>query len=931
MKKPSGRGLKTFVGMVLLAVLAVGARAATDVRSVAPGGTFEIAATDTFAKTQGSTSYENVLYFEGDGTLKITGSGDVCKSGFAVYATNGTLTVDLSGFSFKDQSKKVYWPMGGLLCNENGQLNVSGVDTVLLGASATGSGEPVYTFNDVNFGGAEVVLTNRAALGTMPSRATVPWKVASNMIYLSAFGVDMSELCDANGEMSKLPATTLSVAKANSFDAVRKVGVDKGQTLRVYLTGFYKGLNMTTSTGAQTTIHSPYSWGGQTGQTLKPDIELLTETSSLSHELRGVEFAGKVTGPGSVKITCTGVGSSRKDWTIFTNVVDVAELRVRGDTKNDGKSRQTVAFEGPSTIGKIVFYDEDKYPNTSTNIRLRVSGSLTVTGGTELTAASAEVPYADWTQVQLVKPGAKADLGQVSGGVASVRDGGELTFSGLARDAALYVHPEVTVADTVAAAYFEETVDDPAPGTVVRAYRGAIALGGKTGTIDIQGSGPVTLIAEPGESDVVVNLNGATARVETEETGWNDDENIIAWFDFSNEATWHQVTTTWDPPTCVQDSLGGNLTFLDGDQKMTLKVDGMERPLLDEVVDCRGDGFSNRLYNGRMYTNNAEKTGTNEFWSSVYPYGITNAGQRVNGNAYLAFGATNNARRLIFTPSLYRSASITYVFNVENGGGTAPIADANGYLGRETGAESAILSNNTCDVWVNGVKVDDPTTTPYPAGWCVVTVQPKDQYVNNLRLDRIGGTNAKTVSSGQMLGEVVVMSARPTDGQRYALESRLAKKWGIANVPMIVSSLAVKGSGSLEFAADVTLGAGSDASGLTYGGVGDIVLKDSAALPASFADAFDGVVTLDFPSLSFTLAGDTVENPLDVTPAKLSIPNEMNVLLDGTGTGLLELLTCGGFVGEPTWTLGEAGRGKLLSDETTLRLKCSSGVIILFR
>lgn len=933
MKKPSGRDLKTFVGMGLLAVVAVGARAATDVRSVAPGGTFEIAAADTFAKTQGSTSYENVLYFEGDGTLKITGSGDVCKSGFAVYATNGTLTVDLSGFSFKDQSKKVYWPMGGLLCNENGQLNVSGVDTVLLGASTTGSGEPVYTFNDVNFGGAEVVLTNRAALGTMPSRATVPWKVASNMIYLSAFGVDMSELCDANGEMSKLPATTLSVAKANSFDTVRKVCVAKGQVLRVYLAGFYRGLNMTTSTGVKTTIYSPYSWGGQTGHTFKPDIELKDATACLDHELRGVVYAGKITGDGYVSIIGSKVTAARADFLVFSNEVNVAEMKIRGDNVQGPNYKQTVEFDESCTLGKLTMTDGTT-AGCSTNIRLRIAKdvTLTVTGETLLSEASAEVPYADRAQIEFISSEASASLGSVIGGFVSVRGAGTLAFSGLARDAALYVHPEVTVADTVAAAYFEETVDDPEPGTVVRAYRGAVPLNGKSGTLEVRGAGPVALIAEPGESDVVVNLNGTAARVETEETGWNDNENIIAWFDFSDEATWHQVTTTWEPPTTFQ---AKEDIIMDGDQKMSTTVTVSKvkyvLPQLESVADCRGDFTAYRLYNNRMYTNVA-KTGRNEFWESVYPYAFTNETMLVNGHAFIEFGSQENKScRFAFDPVIQKPASITYVFNAKYGGGTAPIHDSKNYFGRETGANSAILSNNTCDVWINGVKVDDPTTKTFPEGWCVVTLQPKNSTYQNTNLDRIGAQNAQQLSCGHQMGEIVVMASRPTDGQRYALESRLAKKWGIANVPMSVSSLAVKGSGTVNFAADVTLGSATEGSGLTYDGAADIVLKGADALPSSFADTFNGVVTLDFPSLSFTLAGDTVENPLDVTPAKLSIPNEMNVLLDGTGTGLLELLTCGGFVGEPTWTLGEAGRGKLLSDETTLRLKCSSGVIILFR
>ena len=928
MKVPSVNAFKTFVGMgllVLSAFMTMIATAATDVRSVAPDGTFTIAASDTFAKTQGSTSNENVLYFEGDGTLKVTGSGAVCKTGFAILATNGTLTVDLSGFTFTDQSKKVYWPMGGLLCNVNGQLNVSGVDTVLLGASSTGPGEPVYTLDDVNLGGAELVLTNRVALGAMPSRATVPWKVASNIIYLSAFGVDLSELCDANGNLDPLPATTLSVARTASFDKVKKVGVAKGQTLRVYMSGFYKALNITTSAGVATTIQSPFSWGGQVGYTFKPDIELKDATACLDQELRGAVYAGKITGNGYVTILGSKVTTSRSDFFVFSNEVNVAELKIRGDTARGPKYKATVEFCESCTLGKLTMTD-DTTVGCSTNIRLRIAKdvALTVTGETQLSEASAEVPYADRAQIEFISSGASANLGSVVGGVASVRGAGTLSFASLGKTATVYVHPEATVADGVPGVYLEETVDDPVAGTVVRAYQSVVPLNGKTGTLDLLGSGPVTLVAEPGESDAVVKLNGTTARVETEETGWNDNDNIIAWFDFSDESTWHQIMTTWDPPTTDQAKWG---VFLDGDQKMAITVDGVSCPLLESVADCRGGDFTAyRLYNNRMY-----KPGTNEFWASVYPYAFTNESSLVNGHAFVEFGTTENKScRLAFTPAIQKPASITYVFNPAYGGGTAPIHDIRDYFGREKGADSAILSNNTCDVWINGVKVADPTTEKFPAGWCVVTLQPKSSY-QNTNLDRIGATNAQQLNCGHQMGEVVVMSKRPTDGQRYALEARLAKKWGIPNVPLSDSSLAVKGSGTVDFAGDVTLGSATEGAGLTYAGAADIVLKSAAALPASFADTFDGVATLDFPSLSFTLNGTSVSNPLDVTPAKLSVPGEMNILLDGSGSGELDLITCGGFVGEPTWTLGDASRGKLMQDATTLKLRCRIGAIIFFR
>lgn len=797
--------------------------------------------------TTANASSINHIYFAQSGTLKLTGSGDKALVKSTIVAIGCTVTIDVSGFTFSNPDQKIL-ELGGGIYNENGALVVNGLDRVVIGDTREKPVNAPVNLTDVTLNGAELVFDGMLGIWALPDKKTTGWTITEQALKKQVWlwGEDpLRDLADENGVI-----TWQSVVTMNGD---RSVG--EGKTLQNTVSAgsltFYPSQPQTGNAIGGRKYLNYLSRGGK-GRVHYGNLRLTKNTNSsypsLTCSVRGVKMYGSVTGEGTISISSNKSASWNDAYYFFGPVITEGKVLV----ENASGAGQWIVFSN------TCFTAGNEFESTATNAVVYFCKNDSVApyepNFTTVTFAAGQPSYGRHTVIE-VRAGQTIRLGRILSGRGILRGQGTVKLGGISAGAELFVEPGLTVVKdpAVAGSFRPQKDSDPLDGRDYVTYRFAEPIDLPT----YSGENPVTIVGAVdvyGETSaapsLVLNMtSNSMVNLRTAGDTWNDDDHIISWFDFSDTSTLHQVVAV-DP---TANGTAGSAALLPpeelGPKSVGLQVIDNRKtdyPAIDKVVDCRGEEFSDTSYfnNDRMYQN-LKKTGTNEWWESVYLGMVTN--DAASKRPYLSAGleTKSTSRRLLTPTTSYASdlKTVTVVFGSQNGGGAGVLSDVpttagglpDGFrlFGRAKGGDNPILSNDTCRVWLNGEEVD-PTTTPFSGGWDIITFEIKDDYYKKIVLRGIGYSTAYSGTGvadggGQNYGEMLLFNSALTDDERKLLESRLAEKWGIDYAAPVVRQAKLTGAGAVSVGSRYVLTVDGFGGMIDILGDGEVTLNGNAA------------------------------------------------------------------------------------------------------
>ena len=230
---------------------------------------------------------------------------------------------------------------------------------------------------------------------------------------------------------------------------------------------------------------------------------------------------------------------------------------------------------------------------------------------------------------------------------------------------------------------------------------------------------------------------------------------------------------------------------------------------IEYMPDCRPDRTYYFGRNGRNYQRLAGNPPSAECLPTVYAY------QKFNGcNGLTTICCSGNTRRLPLACGDVKGDSTTsipakmvvMVFGSQDGGGQALVGTSDKAFARTAGLANGLTTSAGAKIWLDGVKVADPTTQKLNGGWQVVSVDTTGHNVNGF-----GWAKNYSDAGGQNYGEILVFTNALSDVERTLVESYLAKKWGISTYAGGTATPTVRAvgrTGTIEVPSDtqVTLG-----------------------------------------------------------------------------------------------------------------------------
>ena len=438
-----------------------------------------------------------------------------------------------------------------------------------------------------------------------------------------------------------------------------------------------------------------------------------------SNSTADVTFRGHVTGTGSGRI----IVDSERSGDVIAGNVDVPVFAREGAVIRlaDGAS---VAVVGSDSVTKVLV---DEGTATIDNLagNIEVSGLGVGVSSLVYNSVDGGISVLDTRTASLLyKGGAEIPAGSL---VAEVSSGRYIYFS-VSVDGAVR---DISQLPSLASPY--DAYDVAGTGITYEKVPSRSKLKVDTGsvaTIRTQRAGGETMS---------LMLNGGTFAVGRPEA-WRED--VDYWFDASREDLLRLVGEgTWADASLANCTAAGE-------------------PYIERVIDCRGDDGECKLWNVRGYQNN-------EFPKvlHVFPY---KSMDRTVGLSYLCLGPKNNntSRRIPLANASRAEKSVAakmviMVFGSQNGGGRALVGTKSGAFARDSvDLASGITTNKTHDIWVNGVKLADPTSKNALNGkWQIVSIDTDGEDVNGFGWISAWNDNGwSNKYGGQNYGEILIFT-----------------------------------------------------------------------------------------------------------------------------------------------------------------------------
>ena len=454
----------------------------------------------------------------------------------------------------------------------------------------------------------------------------------------------------------------------------------------------------------------------------------------------------------------------------------------------------TVAKIGLSSQTKYVFYPTNNATITPAivvnhtyggDFRFYPTGSTTGTTELRLTsfAGNGTTKYASIR----VAEKETITVGQISGAVRAWYGGAgaKLVVDSLAANATLYLRPNLdltvksagagakVVFESVGGADEKWLISGPDAGDAVspsfeypaNAAETAITLGGRLsfpaaksipfGTVTIREGAEIS--ANIAEGTKIVNEGGTLTQLVTM---WRDK--VTLWVDASVASTFSYARELYPSKTQIAQN-----------QMM-------------EWRDCRESRQGSGSLRIRVTPFDSTTPSKTAHYKS-FPYVEENDSlssvrmDYTSGRAFVSTGAGN-----------YSTVSTRFallVFNSKNGGGNALLGTSNSALKRRQSplatptadmvSDPIVCANNIgLSVRTNGVAVADPTDTPLTGGWQIIALAAPDG-LNVGSICSYKNNNDANYNGGQIYAEILLFTEMPTDEERDAAETYLAKKWNL--------------------------------------------------------------------------------------------------------------------------------------------------------
>ena len=569
----------------------------------------------------------------------------------------------------------------------------------------------------------------------------------------------------------------LILVNDTALDASTRVEVPKGCTL------YLKPASYSTNTLA---------WTGEERKTNSTDVVLAGGKLSLQ-AMPNHYVLGDITGTGTVamEVTRSRGNSMEYTWLLGNNSFEGSVSVARGTTETspDRLSFGTSPVPGHATNkvtlakwSELAFFAPD--------------GSF----APEVTIGSLQ--GAEATSVLRVQAGQTITINAFTGTFYK-RGAGEVVFGPGVGDVSSWTQDDGTVyvKGTLPDEVSVESIVNIATGTNTLALGGAPLFTGASSSYVVQAAAGerARVLAD----DTVPVVAGGEGTVVLESRDWR--ERAALWIDPS-------VTDPGPFGTCAKDEWWGTVitSNLENQYKTQNKVSG-NGYFIEYMPDCREGHTGYFLRNTRNY--NYATLNTNpycEYIPNVYAY------QKPNGcNGLTTICCAGASRRLQIASGVVKSTSVTtipanmvvMVFGSQDGGGHALVGTGTGAFKRAGNTVNhGLTTNNTASIWLDGVKVSDPTTQKFNGGWQVVSIDTSGNNVN-----AFGWAKDYNDAGGQNYGEILVFTNVLSDAERTTVESYLAAKWGISTyqgsvVPSVARAVGRTGTLEVASGSTVTLG-----------------------------------------------------------------------------------------------------------------------------
>ena len=760
MERDNWKKIKSAI-LALVAAAGVPFASFAEAYSLAEGETFELDSAST------TNAAGNRLDVSGSATLKLTGTTTngafLLKLGirFTTAAANAVLTVDATEVADCTSIR-----MTGDTRDNSGSATIalpSGMSEFVIGATSRRYGDELSfpSFEpDVSFAGeGAVVFTNDVAVAKLP---TCTWRVANNA-RVATFGPNVLSAGDF-----ALSSYDVELCNPASFDSGSTVTVPSGRTLYVRpcafnnaYNGTWIGMNTYDTSGAGY-IPNNIVLGGSGAKVAYFN----------NNDIYGI--GGTVSGTGDVYAYGHGdiYMSGAFDW---TGTFTMANIGLSSQAKYvfypTNNATITPAIVVNHVYGGDFRFYPTGWPNAATTLRLT---SFAGNGTTKY----ASIRVADKETIT---------VGQISGTVRALYGGAgaKLVVESLAANATLYLRPnlDLTVKAVGAGAkvVFESTdgeneqwlISGPDAGDAVslscvypdNAAETAITLGGRLsfpaaksipfGTVTIREGAEIS--ANIAEGTKIVNEGGTLTQLVTM---WRDK--VTLWVDASVASTFSYARELYPSKTQIAQN-----------QMM-------------EWRDCRESRQGSGSLRIRVTPFDSTTPSKTAHYKS-FPYVEENDSlssvrmDYTSGRAFVSTGAGN-----------YSTVSTRFallVFNSKNGGGNALLGTSNSALKRRQSplatptadmvSDPIVCANNIgLSVRTNGVAVADPTDTPLTGGWQIIALAAPDG-LNVGSICSYKNNNDANYNGGQIYAEILLFTEMPTDEERDAAETYLAKKWNL--------------------------------------------------------------------------------------------------------------------------------------------------------
>ncbi len=846
--------MHTATKWILAAVFSLGlgvgaARAAT--YTIATGETFELASDGA------ANAADNLIDVSGSATLKLTGTATDgmfpirLNVRFLSDTANAVLTVDAFEVAGCTTLR-----MTGHLRDNSGTATIalpSTIGELVMGSSAKGSAfdlsfpalEP-----DVSFAGAgRVVFTNDASVAKLP---TCQWTAAPNA-RLATLGPSVF----GDGDFS-IVGYDVELCNPGSFAPFSTVGVSAGRTLYIRPCVFdntYNGTWIGTSTvdgAASGYVTNSIVLGGTGAQVSYQN----------NNNIYGV--SGDISGTGDVYARGNG------------------DVYMRGNFDWDGTF--TVAKLGVSSQRKYVFYPTNSATITPAivvnhvyggDLRFYPTGSATDATELRLTSVAGN-GTAKYTSIRVAES-QTITVGEISGTVRIVYGGAgaKLVVESLAADATLYVRPgldvSVLAAGPGAKVMLESTdgadetwtLSGPVSGDAVstaftyqeKAASASVTLGGRLAFSAI----------EPLPVGKVTILDGAAVAANI-----SDGTKIV-----SKGGTLTQLAATWRDKVTFWTDASDESTFISAKADFPDYAGVINADRVSEWCDYRADHQGEGAYRFRLPGFDNKPTDITGTTQGGFPRTNTVGSLR-------AVQLTRNRGRMQIVTGRGAASSLSvkyalFVFNSSDyGGGNAFFCTSDGALKRVSDGTKNVVDGhkpliyaddgNAFSFRTNGVDVASPTETYTTGGWQIISFANE----NGVTINNIGHAqtvNTATGNGGQIYAEILLFGELPTEEEREAAETYLARKW---NLPLGHEDVVQRSSVNVELAGSGMVSLASDAVAANGAFSGTVALNghrlelSTNALPYTEATlpAADRVLWVD-PSAAGAIDYSTEEGKTD--------------------------------------------------------------------